>query len=104
MLGLKLLFLKSNFLFGGIPLSCESISPSNVRNYNRRIVNGELENISKGLWRSMNSFGIKIVSNNCDPISRIEELERKESKRGRGGKGLKIGCHDNSFIQCKRWG
>lgn len=73
--GLKPLFLKSNFLSRGIPLCCESISQSDVRKFNRRIVNGEVGNISEGLWRSMNSLCITNVSNNCDLVSRIEEME-----------------------------
>lgn len=38
--------IKSNFLSGGVPLSCESLSQFDFRNCNRRIANGKVGNIS----------------------------------------------------------
>lgn len=38
----------------------------------------------------MNGLGITNVSINCDPITRIEEMEGRESKDGRGGKRAEV--------------
>lgn len=89
--GNKPLFLKPNFLSGRIPLSCESLSQSDVRNCNMRIVNGEVGNISEGMWRSMKNLGITNISNKFDLVSGIKEMERKESKGGGVNKGVEIG-------------
>lgn len=51
-----------------------------MRNCNFGIGNGEMGNISEGLWRSMTNLGITNILNDFDPVARLEELERKKSK------------------------
>lgn len=71
---------KSNYLSGGVPLSCDSLTHSDVRNYNSEIVNGELGSVAEGLWRSMTNLGITNITEEFDPIVRLEEMESKKSK------------------------
>lgn len=68
----KHLFFKHSFVSSGVHLSCESLTHSDVRNCNFRIVNGEMGNIYEGLWRSMTNLGISNISKEFDPVARLE--------------------------------
>lgn len=74
--GSNSLIINNNILPAGIPLSCDSLTCSDVRNCNYRIANGALGKTAEGLWNSMTKLGITNVSNEFNPIYRLQDLER----------------------------
>lgn len=64
----------------GIPLTCESLTHSDVMNFNSRVVKRALEKASEGLWNSMCKYEIANLSKECDPIKILEDIERRDSK------------------------
>lgn len=88
----------SNFLYSNnylnleVPLSSSSLTHSGIRNCNNRFENGGFSNMEVGLWNHMNRLGITKVSDAYDPISRIQELEKRDIKEVQERKGK-----DNSY-------
>ncbi|XP_058734228.1 uncharacterized protein LOC131605958 [Vicia villosa] len=80
-------FAKNNYLSGGIPLTCESISSSNIRNCNRRGANSGSNNAAEGIWNSISRLGIINISENFDPIKSLKEMELRDHKEEKVAKG-----------------
>lgn len=72
------LFIPNNCLYMDFPLSSNSITHSRILNCNSRIHKGGLGNMSVGMRNAMNRLGITTVSDAYDPISKIQELERRD--------------------------
>lgn len=84
------LSLLENYKNNDCLLSGNSLTYSDIMNYNNRIEKGSLGNMSVGLWNSMNRIGIINVSEAFDPISKIKELE---------GKGCEGEVREKEFIR-----
>lgn len=70
-----------------LPLSCDSLTHSDVRNCTTRITNGGMGKMVVEMRSSINRLGITNVSDSYDLISRIRELERRDHKEERDAKG-----------------
>lgn len=69
-----------NVKLDGLPLTCELLSHFDVMNYNSRVVKIAFGKTSEGMWNSMSKLGIANLSNECDPVKRLKEMERRDSK------------------------
>lgn len=72
--------LKDNFLSGGIRLTCDSLSQSDIENCNKRILKGAIRKATEGLRKSMNRLGIINRADNFDPIQKLLDMENRDTK------------------------
>lgn len=79
--------LKDNFMSGGIWLTCDSLSHSNIENCNTRMLKGAIGKATEGLWKSINRLGIINRADNFDPIQRMADMENRDSEVDKVMKG-----------------
>lgn len=70
-----------------LQLSSYSLTHYEIINCNLTIEKGGLGSVSVGMWNLINRLGIVNVSEDFDPISKIKELERRNDKEIKEGKG-----------------